>query len=172
MTPSRKAIRAIGLIFAVYGLLVATHKGEFWPFSIYPMFSQAGTPWTRSLVREIPADVDPATVDWKTTTLEDLPGEPYPLMPQRIHQNDVSNYLSKTKAWTDERIQGFRSVFTKGRTLEQPLLILRARGELHGDSVAVSVTPVMLFTSDTTYLHPDPEARLPGRTVANPSSVD
>lgn len=35
----------------VYGLLVAIHLGEFWPFSIYPMFSQTGNPWTGAAER-------------------------------------------------------------------------------------------------------------------------
>jgi len=172
MTMPRKALHVIGTVFVVYALLVATHKGEFWPFSIYPMFSQAGTPWTRSLVREMPSDMDPEAFEWETKTLDALPGEAYPLVPRNINQNDVANYLSKAGTWTDERIAGLRSMFTKNRTLTDPLLLLRARGELHGDSVAVTLTPVMMFTPDTTYLHPDPEARLPGRTVANPSSSD
>ena len=168
MSVSEKALQIVGIVFVLYALLVASHEGEFWPLSIYPMFSQAGTPWTRSLVRELPADVDPKDFDWKTRSLDSLPGTEYPLVPRNINQNDVANYLSKARTWTDERINGLRGIFTKNRTLTSPLLLLRARGELVRDSVHVSVTPVMIFAPDTTYLHPDPAARLPGRTVANP----
>ena len=40
--------------FWISGALLATNLGEFWPFSIYPMFSKAGGEWTRAVVLEIP----------------------------------------------------------------------------------------------------------------------
>jgi len=155
MNMYRKSIRVIGGVLVVYALLVATHLGEFWPFSIYPMFSQAGNPWSRSLVREMPPEMaDAEALSWSSTTLADVPGAPYPLVPRGINQNDVANYVSKTKTWTPERIRGLRSIFAKNRELPAPLLVLRVRGELAGDSVAVQATPVMLFAPDTTYLNP------------------
>lgn len=169
MDVSGRSLRLVGVVLVAYTLLVSTHLGEFWPFSIYPMFSQAGVPWTRSLVRELPSDFDPSVVDWRSTSLDSLSGKAYPLVPQNINQNDVANYLSKAGEWTEERVAGLRGMFTKGRTLQNPLLLYRARGELDGDSVSVSLTPVMLLAPDTTYLNPDPAARLPGRTVADPS---
>lgn len=155
MTLYRKSIRLIGGVLVVYALLVATHLGEFWPFSIYPMFSSAGNPWTRSLVRELPPDAtDAQALPWTATTLDALPGTPYPLVPRGINQNDVANYVSKTETWTPERIQGLRSIFAKRRTLPAPLLVYSVRGELVGDSVAVQATPLLLFTPDTTHLNP------------------
>ena len=58
MTFRRKALRITLGTLIVYALLVATHLGEFWPFSIYPMFSQAGNPWSRAVVREMPPGTD------------------------------------------------------------------------------------------------------------------
>ena len=48
-----KGLKIIGILFLVHALLVATHEGEFWPFSIYPMFSQAGNPWARAMVLDV-----------------------------------------------------------------------------------------------------------------------
>lgn len=42
METFRRSFWATMVVFAV---LVGTHEGEFWTFSIDPMFSQAGNPW-------------------------------------------------------------------------------------------------------------------------------
>jgi len=154
MSLHARALRIVGGVFVVYALLVATHLGEFWPFSIYPMFSQAGEPWTRAVVREMPEDTDDLA-SWDAVPFRDLPGAAYPLVPQGINQNDVANYVSKTDTWTQERLRGFRSLFTKGRTLPKPLLVMKVRGSLAGDSVSVEARPVMLLTPDSLRLHPD-----------------
>jgi len=162
MRYTKRALRVIGGVLVVYALLVATHLGEFWPFSIYPMFSQAGNPWTRAIVRELPSQSDPDTLSWEAVSLQNLPGNPYPVDPEGINQNDVANYVSKTDRWTEERIQGLRSLFTKGRALASPLLVFRVRGKLEADTVSVTATPVLLFEPGTTRLHPSP----PARTIA------
>src|SRR5690625_1138715 len=48
-----KALKILGVLFLVHAILVSTHEGEFWPFSIYPMFSQAGNPWARAMVLDV-----------------------------------------------------------------------------------------------------------------------
>lgn len=149
-----KALRIVGAVLVVYVLLVATHRGEFWPFSIYPMFSQAGNPWTRSLVREVPRGTDPDTLDWGTVPLAEVPGSAYPLEPRGINQNDVANYVSKTDQWTDKRIRGHRSLFAKNRELSSSLLVLKMRGELRGGEVTVTATPMLLFNPDRSFLRP------------------
>ena len=153
MTFRRKALRITLGTLIVYALLVATHLGEFWPFSIYPMFSQAGNPWSRAVVREMPPGTDQIPQD--TVAFADLPGNPYPLVPQGINQNDVANYVSKTDRWTPNRQQGLRNMFAKSRQLPNPLLVMKVRGELTGDSVAVQAAPVMLITPDSLRLRPD-----------------
>jgi hypothetical protein len=150
----RRSIRVIGVVLAVYALLVATHLGEFWPFSIYPMFSQAGQPWTRAVVREMPDDVDRVS-SWDAVPFQDLPGAPYPLVPRGVNTNDVANYVSKVNTWTPARQRGLRNLFVKSQDLDRPVLVMRVRGVLQGDSVAVRATPVMLVTNDTLDLHPD-----------------
>ena len=73
-TLSNKARTTMWSVIFVYALTVAVNLGEFWPFSIYPMFSQAGNPWSRSVVREVPPG---DTLSWDTTALADIPGQPY-----------------------------------------------------------------------------------------------
>jgi hypothetical protein len=153
MSLRKRSIRILGAVLAVYALLVATHLGEFWPFSIYPMFSQAGQPWTRAVVREMPDDVDRVS-SWDAVPFQDLPGKPYPLVPRGINTNDVANYVSKVETWTPERRNGLRNLFVKSQTLDRPVLVMRVRGALQNDSVAVRATPVMLVTNDTLDLHP------------------
>lgn len=154
MSLYQRAIRVVGGVFVVYALLVATHLGEFWPFSIYPMFSQAGNQWSRSVVREMPEDMDDWS-SWKAVPFSELPGETYPLVPVGVNQNDVANYVSKTETWTEKRQQGLRSMFTKSRDLQRPLLVMKVRGELTGDSVQVRAHPMLLFAPDSTHLRPD-----------------
>src|SRR5690625_7490964 len=48
-----KALKILGVLFLVHAILVSTHEGEFWPFSIYTMFSQAGNPWERAMVLDV-----------------------------------------------------------------------------------------------------------------------
>lgn len=162
-----KALRLVGIVLAVYALLVATHRGEFWPFSIYPMFSQAGTPWTRSLVHEVPNDT---SFSWEARHLGNLPGKPFPVDPRGINQNDVANYVSKTDTWTTERLQGLRDIFDASYDFESPLLVMRVRGELANDSVSVTATPLIMFSDEETRLHPSIDASVDSSAVSTRSS--
>ena len=167
VTPYHKSVRVVGATLLVYALLVATHLGEFWPFSIYPMFSQAGNPWTRAVVRTVPATPDAHT--WDAVPFADLPGQPFPVVPKGISQNDVSNYVSKTDTWTEQRIRGFRSLFGNDYDFSKPLLIMKVRGALKNDAVSITATPVMRLEKDTTLFSPSlsPD-RLPPVSTSNP----
>jgi hypothetical protein len=81
----------------LYGVLVATHKGEFWPFSIFPMFSQAGGEWSRAVVREVPREEAPT--DWEPLLQTELPGEPLALTDYGL-RHDLAN-LAREEAPTD-----------------------------------------------------------------------
>lgn len=168
MTQQRtKALRLVGVVLVVYALLVATHRGEFWPFSIYPMFSQAGTPWTRSLVHEVPNDT---SFSWTTRRLGNLPGKPFPVAPRGINQNDIANYVSKTDTWTKKRLRGLRSIFDASYDFRSPLLVMRVRGTLVDDSVSVTATPLILFSDEATHLHPSLDASVDSSVVRLRSS--
>lgn len=159
MPKYKRAIQIVGTVLAVYALLVATHLGEFWPFSIYPMFSQAGNPWTRAIVRIVPEDVEDPS--WEAVRLSELPGTPFAVGLHGLNQNDIANYVSKTEIWTPQRRRGFRSLFTSTYDFDKPLLVLKVRGTLSGDSVSVRATPVLRLERDTTRLHPSLVQSLP-----------
>lgn len=148
----RRARAALLGTLLVYVLLVATHAGEFWPFSIYPMFSQAGHPWSRAVVRDV-SDVDP--VAWDTLSAPDaLPGTPFPLAKHGIDPIDLANFVSKTTAWNAARISGLRTMFYD-QVSERDLLVMRVNGRLVGsDSVAVAFIPYVLVRADTASANP------------------
>ncbi len=159
----KTAARVLVGLFVLQAVLVTTHigdfwpqerrheLGEFWPFSIYPMFSRGAHPWVRSLVREVPDASDPQL--WQPYSINNLPGEPYALNRVGILQNDVSNFISKSQTWSERRVAGLRKVF--GEELESKnVLIMRADGSITGDSVSVVFTPFLLLAPDTTYFNP------------------
>lgn len=160
----KRAGRLLVGLMGIMGVLVFTHLGdvypaernhelgEFWPFSIYPMFSQGGNPWKRSLVRELP-DAD-APDRWQPRTFDTLPGTPYALNDVGILQNDIANFISKTKVWNARRVAGMRRTF--GDELDTKyLMIYRAQGRIDADSVAVVFTPFLLLAPDSTYFNPN-----------------
>ena len=151
MQEYRTGVRILVVVFVLYGVLVATHRGEFWPFSIYPMFSQAGTPWTRALVRQVP---DADAVKWEDRSLDTLPGTPFRTESRGIAQSDLANYVGKTDHWTQQRLRGLRSVLSGQYDFASPLLVFRVRGRLLGDSVAVTARPMMVYTGESVRLNP------------------
>lgn len=182
MDPTRRATRALALTFTAYALLVAMNLGEFWPFSIYPMFSQGGNPWSRAVVREVDHDVvewllpndapaddfddsdEPAAKQrsgyaanfWRARGADQLPGEGFALLEHGADAIDVANFVSKTRIWDDARVQGLRDVFGRRTLEEKTLVVMRADGRLVGDdTVTVTFTPYAVLAADTTLIHPD-----------------
>ncbi len=152
-------------LFLGMALLVSTHLGEYWPFSIYPMFSQGGKPWVRSHVRVV-ADSDRTDALWRTVALDSLPGEPYPLRNVGVNQNDVSNFISKSETWNERRVSAMRKLFAADLT-DKNLLILRVDGKIGDDErVSVAYSPFLLLTPDSTYFNP--HRQYPGLTDNRP----
>lgn len=153
VVPARqRALRVLLGVLVAYAALVATHEGEFWPFSIFPMFSQAGQPWSRAVVREVPPSE--ATQAWEPVPAEALPGEGYPLLEHGVDPIDLANFVSKTHVWTAERAQGLRRMFAADE-LEGRLVIYRALGELReAATVRVEYVPYVVLSQDTTILNP------------------
>ena len=159
MWSKARAARVLALSLAAYVVLVATNEGEFWPASIYPMFSVAGRPWTRALVRDV-ATV-PAAARWRVTDLGGLPGRPVVLPEIGIDPIDFANFLSKTRIWDEDRVTGLRSLFTEDLLRTRQLMVYKVRGHLAaGDSVVVEATPFLLLTGQETARNPElpPEA--------------
>ena len=150
----RRSAQALLLTLFVYALLVATHKGEFWPFSIYPMFSQAGDPWSRAVVRDVSAEVD--STAWTPYQAPDrLPGTAFALGPHDIVPIDLANFVFKTETWTPRRVEGLRTMF-RGSLDNRSLLVMRVNGRLTPtDSIVVEYVPHAYLGPDTTALNPD-----------------
>lgn len=154
MGSKARASRVLGLCLAAYVLLVAANEGEFWPASIYPMFSVAGWPWTRALVRDVQAVPDSAR--WRATDLGGLPGRPVVLPEIGIDPIDFANFLSKTRVWDPDRVGGLRSLFTEDLLRSRQLMVYKVRGHLaEGDSVVVEATPFLLLSGDGTARNPN-----------------
>jgi hypothetical protein len=153
-TKQRNPIKILGITLVIFAVLVATHLGEFWPFSIYPMFSQGGRTWTRALVRDV-ANV-PDSLVWQTTGFNDLPGKPVVLPDYGVDQIDYSNFMSKTKEWDAKRVQALRDMFKEENLQGSKWLAMKVSGQLEGaDSVVVEALPFWLLTADSSYKNPN-----------------
>ncbi|RNC85561.1 MAG: hypothetical protein ED557_01965 [Balneola sp.] len=142
------------ITFLLSGILLATHEGEYWPFSIYPMFSKAGNPWTRAIVTDV-SNVDSSDV-WQTTSLNEINGTVESILDAGVDQIDFSNFVSKTKNWDEKRVQALRTMLGEQHFQNEDWMIFKVRGQMVGDdSVTVQVTPYLLFKSDTTLFNPN-----------------
>ncbi|MDZ7720688.1 MAG: hypothetical protein U5K72_17860 [Balneolaceae bacterium] len=150
---AKKGIKIIGVIFVIYVGLVATHEGEFWPFSIYPMFSQAGNPWTRAIVLNV-TDL-PDDQIWEKHLFSERVAEPVPLKEHGIDQIDFSNFISKTQNWTPERRDALQFMFGQNNLKSQRWMASKVEGKLiENDSVVVEIKPYLLVTADTVRMNP------------------
>ena len=160
MNPYRAARRTLLVTLLAYGVLVGTNEGEFWPFSIYPMFSQAGNPWSRSVVREVTeadgrALAAGASLAWSSKSYARLPGEPFPLLEHGVSANDLSNFLSKTRKWDEERASSLYKMFAPHAADGRRILVMQVRGRIDaGDSVVVEFVPYALVDSASYRLNP------------------
>ena len=150
----QRALKVLLIVFIINSILVAFHKGEFWPMSVYPMFSKAGQPWTRALVHDY-TQVPDSTL-WELRTYDNLPGNNVSVRAMGVDQIDYSNFVSKTKRWNHERVQALRFMLGENEFKEKDLMIMKVNGRLIGeDSVGVEIVPYLLFKSDTTLFNPN-----------------
>lgn len=147
----RKAGHILLVVLGIYGMLVVTHQGEFWPFSIYQMFSSAGRPWTRVMVREV-AVLPPEAVRWQPEAVDALAGRPFAMHQHGVPQNDVAAYVAQTRQWTQGRGEGLRSLLRYDHIVHPVLAVYRVDGRLgEGGAVVVMCTPVLYLTPDTVF---------------------
>lgn len=153
----KQSIKLLMIIIASVAFLLSTHLGEFWPFSIYPMFSQAGKEWDRSLVRDV-SDA-PEQQIWETVhSVGNLQGTSFAMNEVNINQNDVANFSQKAGSWSERKIRGMRHLF-RTELDQRDLLLMKVTGRLttKKDSVIITYTPFMLMKSDTTIFNPEIE---------------
>ena len=143
-TLAKKAKTIITVVLVVYAGTVATNLGEFWPFSIYPMFSQGGNTWYRSLVREFPPDAD---ILWETSDLDNLPGDPFSVRALGVDPIDLANFVSKTEVWDSVRVSALRTMFFGEVKTDFQVVVFRVKGELTDESeVLLEATPYVLLS--------------------------
>jgi len=125
---------------ACVGILLATHRGEFWPFSTFPMFSHAGRPWSRTLVR----DVTHASPESWT---RELPvGTPFALSAARIEQNDLATLVSGSADRLEPEQWRMLARFFDGPRSQQRLLLYVVTPELDGDlHVSLRYQPLLVI---------------------------
>jgi hypothetical protein len=153
-TPLKRSIRITLITLLVYGVLVATHLGEFWPFSIFPMFSQAGNPWTRAMAMDV-TGYDREDV-WTITDVDLLPGEVFAMRPRGVDQIDYSNFVSKTRNWDPVRVQALRDMLGHQHLDNRDVMIYKVQGKLTGSNeVEISATPMLLLRPDTSLFNPN-----------------
>lgn len=117
------------------------------------MFSQAGRPWTRAIVRDISGIDDPRTLNRTPIRIDSLPGESVPLDRYGIKQNDLANFVSKTAEWTPGRLSSLRGMFSVPDLESRRLLVMKVRGALEtSGSVSVHLTPFIMITPDSTWV--------------------
>ena len=119
----RRAARIVAVVAFSNLVLIATHHGEFWPFSTFSMFASAGRPWQRALVR----------VEATGTTL--------PLGEHGISQNDLSSLVQGAEHWGEADREALRQMFGP-LPCANPLLVLRVRGTLESGELHEELTPV------------------------------
>lgn len=150
---TKKAGRILLVLFLINAILVSTHKGEFWPFSVYPMFSKAGRPWTRALLRDVTNEAD-STI-WKNYGYPELPGQPISTIAIGIDQIDYSNFVCKTKSWDDKRLEALRYMISEDVLDGKWFLVMKVSGQLIGsDSVESKAVPFILINQNEFQLNP------------------
>jgi hypothetical protein len=134
--------RALALvILGAYALLVGLHRGEFFPFSIFPMFSGAGRPWVRATVRDLEGET--ATLSCAPVPAEELPGQPFAISTLGLDQKDLSNFLlPRAKGPVASDVVLLERMFDAPRRTRE-LVIYRARGAREPDgSIQVRYQPL------------------------------
>jgi len=160
---SKRGMKVLGVSLLVYALLVAPHQGEFWPLSIYPMFSQAGNPWTRAMILDVTNKPDADL--WERQPLNSRESDVVAVSDYGVDQIDFSNFVVKTQNWTQTRQKALKDMFGTSAIENERWMVSKVRGELIGsDSVSIEITPFILLTPDSTYLNPNLQAEVYGGT--------
>lgn len=147
----RRIVRVLVLLVTLYAILVTTHAGEFYPMSIFPMFSQAGKPWTRIVVREL-AETD--TLHWDAVEDQEfLPGQAFALKTTGIDPVDFGHLVLGLHAQDSLRLAALQRL---GRTYFEGrrLLVLQVQGRLAAGDVHLTFMPLLVLTGDTVILNP------------------
>lgn len=140
--------------------LVASHRGEFWPFSVFPMFSRAGKPWVRVVLRELEPDAVVGDTTWDTVPREALPGRALGLDEGALDLGLLSRSARKAETWVAKPEAGQDFVRELGAVPEgRRVLVVRAHGRLEeGGEVVTAYEPIAVVEDSSLRLSPHLEA--------------
>lgn len=150
LSPAQARRRFIWLfcgVLAGWFLLITLHKGEFWPFSRFPMFSQSGKPWRLGLVRELSREelAQPLLEVWE----KELPGRPFPLHRHHINQDDLSAVIRPMWDGVKPEHTELLAQYFKEHRATQNLVLYLVRGALRKDhTVRIRFRPLAVMTSE------------------------
>jgi hypothetical protein len=143
-----KALQLLSATWIAFVVLMVTHEGEFFPFSIYPMFSKAGHAWHRIVVRDV-SGLDSSAL-WLERSLSDLPGEPVPLGSVGVETIDVADFINETAVWTNERRSAMRKLFGNSIGFGRRWMIYRVQGSMDASGeVHVRSQPTILLSENS-----------------------
>jgi hypothetical protein len=154
---SRPKTKWLWRIFLLNLVLVGFHLGEFWPFSIFPMFSKAGQPWSRAMIVEAPLNQDTLGESpevWEPLDINILNLQAVSLGERGIDKIDFSNYVGKTARWTPEIVAGVGKMIPDRPDSDRAWLVLKVRGQMTDGKVTVKGEPMVALTADTVVASP------------------
>ncbi len=142
----KKIRTAVLTVFIIYGLLVATHQGEFWPFSTYQMFSQGGLPWSKPVLVKLDED---SCSSARFTDLSDLDGQSVPLNRYGIDHRDFSNFTRHLNTPSQAESEALRHLLQPVLS-DSPdgLCVIRIDAKSAEDGVELHFTPVLFLNSE------------------------
>jgi endo-1,4-beta-D-glucanase Y len=143
----KRATYSLAIVMVIFTITVATHEGEFWPFSIYPMFSQAGNPWNRALLVRLDNE-EITQFDWKTVHADSLPGNVVALADIGADNIDFANFVGKTKDWSPDRVAALRTFLGMTVATDEAYVAYRIHGRRNEiGEVELMSHPVAMFTA-------------------------
>lgn len=147
--------RLLGGMLIAYGLLTALSWTGWLPGSSSSLSLVTGQPWSRVLIREVASDhgrMNP----WTPTTLDALPGAPFPLDRVNLTQQALAGFIQFPASLTPLRRAHWHRFFQGLLPHNRHLLVYRVDGALADGDVQITCTPVALMTPDSLFTPPGP----------------
>lgn len=176
----RREVNVLAGTFVLTAILLATHLGEFWPFSIYPMFSKAGEPWTRALIvergiDELPdgwaacldmiGDADEASCGWPDEPFHPEHAVALSAAAMGVDPIDFANFVSKTRLWTRESAEAILTMTGGGPADDRVWFVYKVKGRIDPagrgrgrDAFLLHMEPTVVFTKDGMLIRPPANA--------------
>lgn len=152
-TAHRRAAAAVIGMLVVYAVLVLANQGEFWPFSVFPMYSKGRESWARPLIIELPQTAGPEI--WRARQLDELPGDVFSLFTKDVDEDRLRMVWNATETWTAADIVRLRPLIGENNIRGRRLLVMDVRGEpAPDDGVSVICFPLAVLTEEGTLLNP------------------